>query len=337
VRSIVLEPADGDPLTHPLPGQFVTLRLPASTDATRPVLRSYSLSGPPDAAQYRISVKLEPQGVASTYLHMHARVGDVLDVAAPRGSFLIASVQENRPLVLMSAGVGITPVLAMLYSLAAEASEREVWWLYGGRSSLEHPFADEVRTLLGRLPNAHSCICYSQPRQNDQPGRDFDRSGRLTPELLDSLQVPTGADFYICGPAAFLRDHTRALQARHIPAQHIHTEVFGPEQSTTPGITDEPPRQVHQPSGPIGTGPTVSFARSGLTTRWSPRFGNLLTLAEACAVPVRWSCRTGVCHTCESRLLDGRVSYAPEPLDPPVEGDLLVCCAEPIWDGVLDL
>jgi ferredoxin-NADP reductase/MOSC domain-containing protein YiiM len=337
VRSIVLEPADGDPLTHPLAGQFVTVRLPPSTDATRPVLRSYSLSGPSDAAQYRISVKFEPQGVASTYVHTLARVGDVLDVAAPRGSFLIASVQQNRPLVLLSAGVGITPVLAMLYSLAAEASEREVWWLYGARNSLEHPFAGEVRTLLGRLPNAHSCVCYSQPGQNDRPGRDFDRSGRLTPELLDSLQVPMGADFYVCGPAAFLRDHRRALQARQIPVQHIHTEVFGPEQSTTPGIADKPPQQPHQPSGPVGTGPTVSFARSGLATRWSPRFGNLLTLAEACAVPVRWSCRTGVCHTCESRLLDGRVSYAPEPLDPPGEGDLLVCCAEPNGDVVLDL
>jgi ferredoxin-NADP reductase len=261
----------------------------------------------------------------------------VLDVAAPRGSFVIAPVQPDRPLVLMSAGVGITPVLAMLYALAAEASEREVWWLYGARNSLEHPFADEIRTLLGRLPKAHSCVCYSQPGQNDRPGRDFDRVGRLTPDLVDSLQVPVGADFYLCGPAAFLRDLTRALQVRQIPAQRVHTEVFGPEQSITPGIADEPPRQPHQPSGPVGTGPTVSFARSGLTTRWSPRFGTLLALAESCAVPARWSCCTGVCHTCESRLLDGRVSYAPEPLDPPGEGNVLVCCSEPIGDVVLDL
>jgi ferredoxin-NADP reductase/MOSC domain-containing protein YiiM/ferredoxin len=337
VHSIVLESADGGPLAHALPGQFVTVRLPATAAEARTVLRSYSLSGPPDADQYRISVKLEPKGVASAYLHTRARVGDVLDVAAPRGSLVIASVQPERPLVLMSAGVGITPVLAMLYSLAAEASVREVWWLYGARNSLEHPFADEVRTLLGRLPNAHSCVCYSQPAPNDGPGRDFDRVGRLTPELLDALQVPAGAEFYLCGPPAFLRDHARALQERQIPAQRIHTEVFGPEQSITPGIGAEQPRQPHQPSGPVGTGPTVSFARSGLTTWWSPRFGNLLVLAEACAVPARWSCRTGVCHTCESRLLDGRVSYAPEPLDSPGEGNLLVCCAEPIGDVVLDM
>ena len=337
VHSIVLEPADGDPLPRPLPGQFVTVRLPPSGDATQPVLRSYSLSGSPDAAQYRISVKLEPNGVASTYLHTHARVGDMLEVAAPRGSFVIAPGQPDRPLVLMSAGVGITPVLAMLYALAAQPAEREVWWLYGARNSLEHPFADEVRDLLGRLPQAHTCVCYSQPGPNDRLGREFDSVGRLTPDLLDSLQVPVEADFYLCGPPAFLRDLTRGLQARQVPAQRVHTEVFGPEQSITPGIGARQPVQPHQPAGRIGTGPAVSFARSGLTTRWDPGFGSLLALAEACEVPARWSCRTGVCHTCESRLLEGRVSYAPEPLDPPGEGNLLVCCAEPLEDVVLDL
>src|SRR5438128_11775914 len=124
----------------------------------------------------------------------------------------------------------------MLYSLAADASEREVWWLYGARNSLEHPFAERVRALLGRLPRTHSCVCYSQPGQNDRLGRDFDRVGRLTPDALDALQVPTGADFYLCGPAAFLRDHARGLLARQIPAQRVHTEVFGPEESITPGI-----------------------------------------------------------------------------------------------------
>jgi ferredoxin-NADP reductase/MOSC domain-containing protein YiiM len=340
VESIVLQPADGDPLAHPLPGQFVTVRLPASPDRPSPVLRSYSLSGPSDAAQYRISVKLEPNGVASTYLHTHARVGDVMEVAAPRGNFVIEPVlpaPPDRPLVLISAGVGITPVLAMLHAVVAGGSEREVWWIYGARNSLEHPFAGEVRTLLERLPNVHACVCYSQPTPRDQVGRDFDHVGRLTPDVLDSLHLPMGADFYLCGPSAFLRDHTRALQAHQVPAQRLHTELFGPELSSTPGIADGSLSQVHQPPGPLGTGPSVSFARSGLTTRWSPRFGNLLGLAEACAVPTRWSCRTGVCHTCESRLLDGDVSYAPEPLDPPGEGNVLVCCAEPTADVVLDL
>ena len=340
VASIVLEPADGDPLTHPLPGQFVTVRLPAAADQARRVLRSYSLSGPPDAAQYRISVKLEPNGAASTYLHTRARIGDVLEVAAPRGNFVIdlaAPSTPERPVVFISAGVGITPVLAMLHALAGAGSGREVWWLYGARNSVEHPFGDEVRSLLGHLTNVHSYVYYSQPGPHDSPGREFDRVGRLTPDVLDSLGVPMDADFYLCGPSAFLRDHTHRLQARQVPTQRVQTELFGPELSRTPGIADNAPVQPHQPNGPVGIGPSVSFARSGLSTRWSPRFGSLLALAEACDVPTRWSCRTGVCHTCESRLLDGRIRYAPEPLDPPVAGNVLVCCAAPTDDVVLDL
>lgn len=337
VQSIVLEPADGDPLSRPMAGQFVTVRLPAGTDGTRPVLRSYSLSGPPEAGQYRISIKREPNGIASTYLCTRLRVGDVLDVAAPRGTFVIGAGEAGRPIVLMSAGVGVTPVLAMLYALAAEGSQREVWWLYGARNSQEHPFAEEVRTLLGRLHNVRACVCYSQPGDDERQGRDFDRAGRLTPEVLDALHVPLDAEFYLCGPAAFLRDQTQGLLSRDVPGMRIHSEIFGPEASVTPGIGGGVLVQPHQPVGPPGLGPEVSFARSGLTTRWDARFQSLLELAEACAVPVRWSCRTGVCHTCESRLLDGQISYAPEPLDVPGEGNLLVCCAEPRGEVVLDL
>jgi ferredoxin-NADP reductase len=225
----------------------------------------------------------------------------------------------------------------MLYALAAEGAEREVWWLYGARNSREHPFAEEVRTLLGRLRHVHACVCYSQPGDDDRAGRDFDRVGRLSPDLLDALEVPHEAEFYVCGPAAFLRDQANGLRARDVSASRVHTEIFGPEAALTPGVAAGVPALPHQPAGPSGTGPEVSFARSGLTTRWHPRFQSLLELAEACAVPVRWSCRTGVCHTCESRLLEGHVTYAPEPLDAPGEGNLLVCCSEPIADVVLDL
>jgi ferredoxin-NADP reductase len=302
------------------------------------VLRNYSLSGSPAGTDYRISVKLEPNGAASTYLHSRARVGDVLEVAAPRGAFVLSALDTpDRPLVLMSAGVGVTPVLAMLYALAADAPDLEIWWLYGARSSQEHPFAAEARTLLSRLSRAHACVCYSQPTPDDQPGRDFDRTGHLTPDVLDALQVPFDAEFYLCGPSAFLRDITHGLQTRQVAGQRIHAEIFGQEQSLTPGIADQPAGQPHQPDGPPGTGPAVSFARSALSTRWSPRFESLLALAEACGVPARWSCRTGVCHTCETRLLDGHVGYAPEPLDPPGAGNLLVCCAAPSDDVVLDL
>ncbi len=338
VRSFVLEPTDGEPLPPPSPGQSVAIRLHPDGDNT-PILRTYSLSGPPTAPRYRIGVKLEPNGVASTYLHTRARVDDVWEVAAPRGSFFLNVESSERPVVLLSAGIGITPVLAMLHALADDGRTREVWWLYGARNSLEHPFAVEVRSLLARLPSARVCVCYSQPGPDDRLGQHFDRLGRLTPDVLDTVGTPLDADFYVCGPAAFLRDHVQAVRARQVVSGRIHTEVFGSEPSLTPGIAEQPPRQPHQPEGRAfgGTGPSVTFARSSLTTRWSPDYLSLLELAEACDVPVRWSCRTGVCHTCESRLLDGRVAYSPEPLDPPGDGEVLVCSAQPTQDVVLDL
>ena len=338
VRSFVLEPTDVESLPPPLAGQSVAIRLDLDGDNTS-ILRSYSLSGPPTAGTYRIGVKLEPNGVASTYLHTRAQLGDVWDVAAPRGSFFLAAESSERPVVLLSAGIGITPVLAMLHALADDARTREVWWLYGARNLLEHPFAVEVRSLLARLPSARVCVCYSQPGPADRLGQHFDRLGRLTPDVLDAAGVPLEADFYLCGPAAFLRDHVQALRARHVASGRIHTEVFGPEPSLTPGIAEQPPRQPHQPEGRalVETGPSVTFARSSLITHWSPDYLSLLELAEACDVPVRWSCRTGVCHTCESRLLGGRVAYSPDPLDPPGEGDVLVCSAQPTADVVLDL
>src|SRR5207253_507255 len=129
-------------------------------------------------------------GVASTYLHTRARVDDVWEVAAPRRSFFLNVESSERPVVLLSAGIGITPVLAMLHALADDARTREVWWLYGARNSLEHPFAAEVRSLLARLPSARVCVCYSQPGPDDRLGQHFDRLGRLTPDVLDTVGTP---------------------------------------------------------------------------------------------------------------------------------------------------
>ncbi len=338
VRSFDLEAPDGKPLPPSFAGQHIAIRLhPNGANAS--ILRTYSLCGPLRASNYRIAVKLEPNGVASTYLHTRTQVGDVWDVSAPRGSFFLSVQSSERPVVLLSAGIGITPVLAMLYSLADDAPTRELWWLYGARNSLEHPFSAEVHSLLARLPSARACVWYSQPGTEDRFGTEFDRLGRLTPEALDAVDVPIEADFFLCGPGAFMRDHMQALRARQVESGRIHVEVFGPEASITPGIAAHPLRQPHQPDARdlLMTGPSVTFARSNLTTRWSPQYLSLLELAEACDVVVRWSCRTGVCHTCESRLLDGRVTYSPDPVDPPGDGDVLVCSARPSADVVLDL
>jgi ferredoxin-NADP reductase len=334
VLSLVLVPADKQPLVAALPGQFVVLRLQPGPDGP-PLLRNYSLSDTPSADHYRVSVKQEVNGAASMYVHNQVRVGDVLEVSAPRGNFTFRP--GNSPVVLLSAGVGATPVLAMLHALAAEASQREVWWLFGARNSDEHPFAQESRRLLQRLPNGRSHILYSRPGPQDRPGLDFDAPGHLSVAVLEELGVPREADFYLCGPSAFLQDLTTGLADWGVTTDRVHTELFGPTPSSTPGVVDAPRRPPHLPARATGTGPQVSFARSGLVVHWDPAFQSLLELAEACDVPVRWSCRTGVCHTCESGLVAGTVSYQPEPLERPADGTLLICCSQPRDEVILDL
>jgi ferredoxin-NADP reductase/MOSC domain-containing protein YiiM len=316
------------------PGQFLTLRLPVTAGAA-PVLRSYSLSGPPAATSYRISVKREPHGAGSQFVHVRLRPGDVLEAAAPRGTFLLRS--GKRPVLLISAGVGATPVLSMLHALAAVGSGREIWWLHGSRSRAGEPFAAESRSLVEALPRGHRCICYSRPGPGDARGHDYQTAGRLSPAVLSGLGLPHDADAYICGPAAFMAEVSAALASLGVDAGRIRTEIFGAAPSLTPGIAPAAARPPHLPAGEPGDGPDVAFARSGLTVRWDDGYGSLLELAEACDVPVRWSCRTGVCHTCETALLSGTVGYAPDPVDDPAEGSALICCSQPRSDLALDL
>ncbi|MEU7059180.1 MOSC and FAD-binding oxidoreductase domain-containing protein [Streptomyces sp. NPDC046197] len=338
VASLTLASPDGAPLPAALPGQFVTVKVrPGPGDA--PLVRSYSLSGEPGTGDYRISVKREPHGVASAYLHSRAVVGTELEVAAPRGTFCLAA--GDSPVVLISVGVGATPVLAMLHALARSASHREVWWLHGARNSKEHPFAAESRELLAALPHARSRIYYSRPAGADRRGADYTDEGRLTPARITGLGLPADADAYLCGPGGFMDATTVALLESGLDPARVHTELFGALAAITPGIgAPATARAPHQPAGQPGTGPEVTFARSGLAVPWQRDRQSLLELAEACDVPVRWSCRTGVCHTCESPLLSGAVSYSPDPVEPPAEGNALICCSTPApgtGDVVLDL
>jgi ferredoxin-NADP reductase/MOSC domain-containing protein YiiM/ferredoxin len=334
VVSVILEPADSRPLTVPLAGQFVVIRLRREADGPQ-VWRSYSLSGRPGADRYRLTIKEEPNGVVSTFVGTRLRTGDLLDVSAPRGAFVLQS--GDLPVVLLSAGVGVTPVMAMLHALAAEASPRPVWWIQGARSGLDRPFAQEARDLLARLPNARSFVAFSRPEATDRPGVDFDAAGRLSVAVLEKLGVPREADFYLCGPGPFMEEFTAGLRAWGVAANFVHTEIFGSAGSITPGINNAPRRPPHVPAGSPGNGPKISFARAGLTVSWEARFQSLLELAEACDVPVRFACRSGVCHTCESGLISGSVKYDPDPLEPPAVGNLLICCSRPEGDLVIDI
>jgi ferredoxin-NADP reductase/MOSC domain-containing protein YiiM len=333
VTSFILEPIDGQPLPLFQAGQFVVLRLHVDPDKP-PVLRSYSLSDLPGTDHFRISVKNELNGIGSSFLCDRTQLGDVLDVSAPRGGFTLRPSQN--PVVLLSAGVGATPVMSMLHSLAAERSQREIWWIYGARNRVDHPFAEESRSLLKQLSSGRGYIVYSRPAAIDQVGADFDAPGHIDTALLERIGVSQGSDFYLCGPSSFLQNMRDGLRTWGVLAGNVHTEIFGSLEAITPGIAqvDHTP---HLPQGPPGSGPPVSFARSGITAAWDPKFASLLELAEACDVPVRWSCRTGVCHTCMTGLIGGSIIYNPEPLESPAPGNVLVCCSQPNAVVTLDL
>ncbi len=334
VIAIRLEDPDGAGLPAFRPGQYLTVRIqPAGKQ--RALLRNYSLSGPPGAGHYRIAVKREPDGAASGYLHTRLRPGAQVDVAAPRGTFILD--RTNAPVLLISAGIGITPVLAMLHALVEQRSDREIWWLCAARNSRNHPFGAEARTLLASLPNAHRFVCYSRPGPTDLQGRDYDKSGRLTPSRLAELEPPRAAQAYLCGPTPFMGEISAGLAAMGIDVTHIHTEPFGPAPALTPGIAATTARSPHPPPGQPGNGPRIQFARSDLDILWSSDYPSLLEFAEACDVPARWSCRTGVCHTCETTLIVGDVEYNPDPVEPPADGSALICCSQPRADMVLDL
>jgi ferredoxin-NADP reductase/MOSC domain-containing protein YiiM len=335
VLSLTMQSADGQPLPTARPGQYVVLRL-QPTGSGMPLFRCYSLSGVPSAERYRISVKIEPNGAAGTYLRDHVQVGDLLDVSSPRGSFILQL--GERPIVLLSAGIGSTPVLAMLHVLAATHSTRQVLWLQAARDGQHHPFAAEVRRLMLALRHGRSFVCYSRPDSRDKVGEDFDATGHLSRSVFDEVGFPLEADVYLCGPTRFMSDMKETLATLGVAPQRIHIEIFNGSESITPGVVGAATRAPHLPKDDANTGPMVSFARSGIAAHWkASAYKSILELAEACDVPVRWSCRTGVCHTCESGLISGPVVYGPEPLEKPARGNLLICCSQPIRDVVVDL
>ncbi|HEY6803979.1 MAG TPA: MOSC and FAD-binding oxidoreductase domain-containing protein [Pyrinomonadaceae bacterium] len=331
VLSFTLQCADGQSLQASSPGQYVVLRLKPRDNPI--FFRSYSLSGPSSTERYRISVKIEPDGRGGKFLTEQVHPGDEIDVSSPRGSFILEN--SDHPLVMLSAGIGATPVLAMLYALVATSSERQVFWIHAARDGEHHPFAAEARQLMDQLKNARTYISYSRPGPLDQ---GYDSSGHLSRTIFNKIGIPQNSDVYLCGPTRFMTEMKEELVSLGLSPNQIRMEIFNGSESMTPGIAKVNTKLPHPLANDLATGPLVSFARSGISAHWdNTRTQNILELAEACDVPVRWSCRTGVCHSCESGLVSGTIQYSPEPLEAPAEGNILVCCAQPREDIVVDL
>jgi ferredoxin-NADP reductase/MOSC domain-containing protein YiiM/ferredoxin len=324
VVSFALASGDGEALPPARPGQYLTVRVKPAADAPAES-RSYSLCGPDST--YRIGVKRD--GKISSFLHDAVEEGGTIEAAAARGAFVLGD--EDAPVVLLSAGIGVTPMLAMLQAESVASPGRSLWWIHSARDGAHHPFAAEIRDRVRSLRDGRSVVFFSRPTAADELGVAYDVAGRLDLARLAAAGMPMHAVFYVCGPSTFATALTSALASTGVDPTRIRSESFGPSTVAQGGVLP------HPPAGAVGEGPSVRFMRSGLTVPWGARFASLLELAEACDVPVRWSCRTGVCHNCECAIVDGELAYAIEPVDRPPDGRTLLCCAVPKSDVVLEL
>jgi ferredoxin-NADP reductase len=226
VTSFVFAARDGGPLPGFLPGQHLPLELEIAGEAA-PVLRTYSLSGPPHAPVYRISVKREPLGLVSRALHDTLEVGAFVAASTPQGDFTL-DPESARPVVLVGAGVGLTPLVSMLHALVEGGSQRPVQFVHGARDGAHHPLRREVEELVAASPHASQHVAYSRPAPGDLEGRDYASFGRIDGALLEKLVPGLHADFYLCGPRGFMASIESDLAARGVPASRIHSESFGP-------------------------------------------------------------------------------------------------------------
>lgn len=345
IVSFDLVPSDGEALTPFAAGQFVTVRLPLSPGER--LLRTYSLSGDPaDRTRWRISVKREagsaavPAGRGSSYLHQHVHVGDELELAGPSGAFVCGD-DIARPVILMSGGVGLTPLVSMLHCLRAMdgAHARRVHFIHACENGAMHAFRDEVEAVAAAHPNVRVHFCYRLPSAEDRVLKNFDSEGLISKDTLQSLLPLDDYEVYLCGPPAFMQSNWRLLRSLGIARERIHYEFFGPATVLEEDAVEEPlsaqSREVIQEAAATVT--TIRFRPQAEPVAWDAACGSLLEFAEKHGYEPAFSCRIGICNTCVTGLIDGKVEYTEEPLEPPSEGTVLLCCAKPVGSVTLAL
>ncbi|MEO4013827.1 pyridoxamine 5'-phosphate oxidase family protein [Pseudomonas rossensis] len=339
IRSIYLESADGAGLPVFQAGQHLPLRFNIAGEVH---IRTYSLSSAPSDDFFRISVKRE--GLVSSHLHEQVRVGDLLEARAPQGHFTVAP-NERRPLVLLAAGVGITPLLSMLREVVYQGLRtrriRPTWFFQSSRTLADQVFRPELDRLLDGAGDAVRVLrLVSQPEAGALEGEDFDLTGRIDTTLLKTLlevEDYDQLDFVLCGPGSFTQGLYNGLRELDIRDARIHAETFGP--STLRRVPDPDAVVIEQPPAATTSVP-VMFQRSAKEARWQPDGGSLLELAESRGLRPEFSCRGGSCGTCKTRLISGLVNYPQPPAEVPDDGQVLICCAIPAQGSqplVLDL
>ena len=334
ITSFYLEPEDGKRIPCHAAGQFLPIQIqPPGAEAS--IQRTYTISSAPNGSSYRLSIKREPPaesdlppGLSSNFFHDHVEGGTIIRALTPRGKFTLDE-SSTRPVVLISGGVGITPMISMLEQLVNDSAgcgcTRPVWFIHGAINSDVHAFGDHIRNLAVEFPCLTTHIRYSRPSAGDVVGEQYDSTGYVDLDLLKSLLPLDDYDFYLCGPTPFMESLYGTLKSLNVSDGRIHYEFFGPgatlhKESGDGSLVDE-----------IGDQPpvVVQFARSGIETTWDPSKGTLLDLAESEGLQPAYSCRSGVCQTCATKVSQGEVAYIEQPMVAPEDSTALICSAYP--------
>jgi ferredoxin-NADP reductase/predicted pyridoxine 5'-phosphate oxidase superfamily flavin-nucleotide-binding protein len=332
-RSFHLAPRDGEAIAPHLPGQFLPIAVDIHGEP-QPLRRTYTISGNADGRGYKLTVRrnvhTDAQPSVSSWLHDDARAGTIIRALTPRGDFVL-DTDSRRPILFLSAGIGATPMIAMLDHLTGgfagrpRQPDRPIFFIHAARHGGEHVFSRHVRALAERNAMLKVHVRYSSPRPQDVPGRDYDSAGHVDRVLLQSLLPLDDYDVYLCGPPGFMQTAHELLMDLGVTEDRIHTEAFGPARRKRRGVATQENRHNIAPMAQAD----ITFRRAGIRVSWNPAKGSLLDLAEAAGIEAPWSCRAGICGTCTTHLAEGSVAYPEEPTASCGPSEALICSAVP--------
>jgi len=338
ISSLYLEPLDGKAVPLFVPGQHLTLEVDVP-GWDKPLTRCYSLSDAPlQTDRYRITVKrLDAQddkpkdegGIVSSHLVDAAEAGTSLNVRAPGGRFYLNTI-EDRPIVCIAGGIGITPIMSMLSTAAVFRQPREAWLFYGVRNRGHHSFFRDLQLAAQRFDGLRSVVCYSQPTEQCEMGRDFQHRGRVSIELLQAALPHKDFVYYLCGPAEMIDELTRGLRAWGVPDRDIRVEAFGAKTTQVQHLAAMSPDSLDQEPA------RIDFTLSAKTLHWKPEDHVLLDMAEKGGIGLSCGCRAGQCGSCMVAVREGKVKHLVKPGVPLPKGFCLPCIAVPQGEVVLE-
>jgi ferredoxin-NADP reductase len=326
IKSFYLKRTDNGPLKDFLPGQYIAVRVvPIGMD--KPVVRNYTLSDSPGKDYYRITIKREEKGLVSGYFHNELTIGDVVEVSFPTGAFHLLP-NSSKPVILLSGGVGITPMLSMLEYLSTYQPCREIYFIHSSLNKAVRPMAERINELVGQNKNLHADLFHTSPLSTEQQGTDYDFSGYISKEYLQPVCEQQEVDLFLCGPLSFMESMYGFLLDSGIAETNIHYEFFGEHKQlgTEPDLARDGENSFR-----------IRFIKSNIEAAWDGSKQSLLDLAETVGLKPAFSCPMGTCSTCESNLIKGSFVYDPEPFMETGENSLLICCAKPTSDLEIDI